>query len=95
MTGLQCWKCGAAVTERLPLRREARCACGADLYCCRLCVNFAPQWTRGCHEPRAEDPRARDVANFCDWFKPKMDAFGGQAAKDAAAKDALAGLFKK
>jgi hypothetical protein len=87
------------LTEKLPLRREARCAgCGADLHCCRLCVHFEPRWTRGCRETRAEDPRARDVANFCDWFKPDPRRGAGalaDAAPKADAKDALAELFKK
>jgi hypothetical protein len=99
--GLVCWKCGGSLAaEKLPLRREARCAgCGADLHCCRLCVHFEPRWTRGCRETRAEDPRARDVANFCDWFKLKPGAHADAAlpadAKKADAKDALAELFKK
>jgi len=93
---LVCWKCGASLAgEKLPLRREARCAgCGADLHCCRLCVHHEPRWTRGCRETRGEDPRARDVANFCDWFKLKPGAFA-EAAPKAEAKDALAELFKK
>lgn len=95
MEGLVCWKCGAKVIERLPLARQAQCACGAALYCCRLCVHYQPAWTRGCYEPRAEDPRTRDGANFCDWFRPKANAFTAQASKDQSARDALADLFKK
>ena len=97
MEGLVCWRCGASLAaEKLPLRREARCAaCGADLHCCRLCVNHESRWTRGCREPRAEDPRARDAANFCDWFKPRTGAFAGQPAKDEAARSTLDELFKK
>lgn len=93
---LVCWKCGGSLAaEKLPLRREARCAaCSADLHCCRLCVHHEPRWTRGCRETRAEDPRARDVANFCDWFKPRAGAHADAAPK-ADAKDALAELFKK
>lgn len=90
---LVCWSCGTALTEKLPLRREARCACGADLHCCRLCTNFEAKWRQGCREPRAEEPRARDAANFCDWFKPKPGAFGG-ADPAAPARDALSDLFK-
>ena len=92
-SALCCWKCGAVLTEKLPLRREARCACGADLHCCRLCTSFEPKWRQGCREPRAEEPRARDAANFCDWFKPKPGAFGG-SDPDAPARDALSDLFK-
>lgn len=87
-----CWKCGAALVEKLPLRREARCGCGADLHCCKLCVHFEPKWRQGCREPRAEEPRTRDGANFCDWFKPKPGAHGADPA--APARDALADLFK-
>jgi len=96
--GLVCWKCGAAYTEKLPLRREARCACGADLHCCRQCTNFEPEWRQGCREPRAEEPRTRDGANFCDWFKPLLGKrAGASSAADpsAPARDALADLFKR
>lgn len=95
--GLQCWKCGASLAaEPLPLRREARCACGADLHCCRLCVHHEPRWSSGCREPRAEDPRARDGANFCDWFKPANGRGPGAAGERAdAAKNALDALFGK
>jgi hypothetical protein len=93
---LACWKCGAVPAEKLPLRREARCACGADLHCCRQCLHFEPQWRQGCREPRAEEPRTRDGANFCDWFKPKLGLAPGAAAGPASgARDALADLFKK
>lgn len=93
---IRCWKCGAPLVEKLPLRREARCACGADLHCCRLCVHFEPRWTRGCREQRAEDPRARDAPNFCDWFKPAPGRGPGAVAEATdGARDALAALFKK
>lgn len=91
---LVCWKCGAVLIEKLPLRREARCGCGADLYCCRMCVHHEPRWTRGCREQRAEDPRARDVANFCDWFKLKPGAHEAAAPK-VEARNTLDELFKK
>ena len=93
---LVCWKCGASLAaEKLPLRREARCAgCDADLHCCRLCLHHEPRWTRGCREQRAEDPRARDVANFCDWFKLRTGAFGATAPDDGA-RTTLDSLFKK
>jgi hypothetical protein len=94
MDGLCCWRCGAATGERLPLRREARCACGADLHCCRQCAHHEPRWRQGCREPRAEDPRARDVANFCDWFKPVSGKAAAPAA-DGGARDALEELFKR
>lgn len=97
-SGLVCWKCGASLAaEKLPLRREARCAgCGADLHCCRLCAHHEPRWTRGCRETRAEDPRSREVANFCDWFKPAPGRGPGAVvgATDGA-KGALDALFKK
>ena len=93
--GLVCWKCGASLAaEKLPLRREARCACGADLHCCRLCLHHEPRWSSGCRETRAEDPRTRDGANFCDWFKPRPDAFA-PATATTDAKRALDGLFGK
>ena len=93
---LVCWKCGAAVeNEPLPLSRRAVCrACGAELHVCRMCVFYDPRITGACREERAEEVREKELANFCDWFKPRPDAYtpADTARSDAAAAQ-LAALF--
>jgi len=92
---LVCWKCGAALDDiPRPLSRYQPCRrCGADLYVCRMCLHHDPRWQNACREERAEPPRSKETANFCDWFKPRPGAFqgGGGDARHQAALDALFG----
>ncbi len=89
---LVCWKCGASLDGLpLPLGRLAECrACRADLHVCRLCRLYDPRVRMGCDEPRAEEVRDREKANFCDFFRPRPDAF--TAVDDSAASQAKADL---
>lgn len=94
---LVCWKCGASLAPvSLPLSRYAHCpACEADLYVCRLCAHYDPRRHDTCREERAEPPLASDRANFCDWFTPRANAWGGPDPAAAAARAALEALFGK
>ncbi len=77
--------------QPLPLGRLAECgACHADLHVCRLCRSYDPRVRMGCDEPRAEEVRDREKANFCDYFHPRPDAF--TALDDSAASKAKADL---
>ncbi len=44
----------------------------------------------GCDEPRAEEVRDKEKANFCDFFQPRPDAF--TAIDDSEARKAKADL---
>ena len=96
--GLVCWKCGAALEDLLlPLSRRAECeACHADLHVCRLCTYYDPRVRSGCDEPRAEEVRDRERANFCDYFKPRPNAHtavdNAEANKAKAELEALFGV---
>lgn len=94
-TELVCWKCGGSLADvPLPLSRYEHCrACGADLYCCRLCEFFDPRWRRGCREERAEELSDRERANFCDYFKPRPGAHQPKRSADDAARAQLEALF--
>ena len=89
---LVCWKCGATLGGLpLPLGRLAECeACRADLHVCRLCRSYDPRVRMGCDEPRAEEVRDKEKANFCDFFQPRPDAF--TAIDDSEARKAKADL---
>lgn len=60
-----------------------------------MCRFYDARRLRPCLEERAEAVRDRRAANFCDYFKPRPDAFGAGArakADDAKARaDALFG----
>lgn len=93
---LVCWKCGASLRALpLPLSRMAECPqCKAELHACRMCQFYAPHTTRQCSEIRAEEVIKKDQANYCDWFKPRPNAFDARAqAKATASKSQLDALF--
>lgn len=92
-----CWKCNASLAAlSLPLRRLDACkSCNAELHVCKMCVEYDVSYAKHCREPVAEEVRKKDEANFCDYFKPKTDAY---VAKNTAemdrSKSALDALFK-
>lgn len=89
-----CWKCGNTLTGViLPMSRREEChSCTADQHVCKMCVFYD---NRGrCDEERAEDVSDYERANFCDYFKPKYNAFYVSTEdKSAAAKAKFAELF--
>ncbi len=90
---LVCWRCGEALRKDLPrvFPRLEKCrGCGADLHVCRLCRHHAPRYISQCDHELAEPPRDRELANFCQYFKPRTAAFEARQAK--AAKDARSAL---
>lgn len=93
---LPCWRCGAPLgDEPLPLSRRAECrACRAELHVCRMCRDYDPAVAGRCREERAEEVSDKEHANFCDWFRPRPDAYQPHAttATDQA-RAQLEGLF--
>ena len=95
---LVCWKCGASLADyTLPLRRLEECRqCRAQLHVCRLCVEYDTRYAKHCREPTVEEVRAKDQANFCDYFKPRPGAFdAGKLDAAAQARSELDKLFGK
>jgi len=94
---LVCWKCGASLEGMLlPLSRQDKCrACNADLHVCRLCRFYNSRVSDHCDEPLAAG-LVSDVnhANFCDYFKPRPEAWQAADTQAAASsKNALDALF--
>lgn len=95
---LVCWKCGGPIKDiPMPLGRLSECkTCHAELHVCRLCEFFDQYIADQCREPVADFVKEKERANFCDYFKPKSDAYtlkdnsGEQAARSEL--DALFGL---
>jgi hypothetical protein len=93
---LVCWKCGASLKGvPIPLSRRAEClACHAELHVCRLCHFYDPRVEGKCREDRAEEVREKERANFCDYFKPRPNAFRAKdTARTEAAKGRIDALF--
>jgi hypothetical protein len=97
---LVCWKCGASLAElSLPLRRLDECKrCGAELHVCRMCVDYDTSKAKSCREPIAEEVKDKERANFCDYFKPRADAYQSpdtaEATRSRTGLDALFGGAK-
>ncbi|MDG2155469.1 MAG: hypothetical protein P8M26_05960 [Gammaproteobacteria bacterium] len=93
---LRCWSCGESLQSLTPpLGRQDECpACANYLHVCRMCAFFDPAVTRACREDDAEDVKEKAQLNFCDYFKPSVNAFDPlKAAAAQQATDALAALF--
>jgi len=83
---LVCWKCGHALRKDLPRtfpRLEQCKQCGSDLHICRMCRHYAPRYISQCDHELAEPPRDRELANFCQYFKPDPGAFVGREQREA------------
>ena len=80
----------------MPLSRISEClACHAELHVCRLCSFYDPRKAESCSEERADPPKDKQRANFCEYFQPRANAW--QAVDNSAAdkaKDDLQKLFR-
>jgi hypothetical protein len=98
---LVCWKCGTSLADlSLPLRRLDECrVCHAELHVCRLCEWYSISVAKQCRETVAEEVKDKERANFCDYFKPRQDAYSVKSTDEASQAqselDALFGGSKK
>jgi hypothetical protein len=95
---LACWKCGASLAAlTLPLRRLEECPkCRSELHVCRMCVDYDTSVAKHCREPIAEEVRDKTRANFCDFFKPRPDAYAApNTAEVERVRAELDKLFRK
>jgi hypothetical protein len=92
---LVCWKCGASLEAlSLPLQRLDECKqCHAELHVCKLCEWYSTSVAKHCREPIAEEVKDKERANFCDYFKPRADAFTPPTDEAARATSELESLF--
>ncbi len=94
---LRCWKCGEPLRRDLPRtfpRLEQCKQCGSDLHVCRMCRHYAPRYISQCAHETAEPPRDRELANFCQHFRPNPGAFQGNNLDEVeSARKELDSLF--
>src|SRR5690606_38843638 len=93
---LVCWKCGASLADlTLPLRRLDECRqCRAELHVCKLCEWYSTSVAKHCREPIAEEVKDKERANFCDYFKPRENAYVNTSTDVAAqARAELEAMF--
>ncbi len=59
-----------------------------------MCQSYDPRLTKKCREDDAEEVKAKETANFCDYFRPRPGAFDAElAATEQKARDQFANLF--
>ena len=84
---LSCWRCGHSLADlSLPLQRLDECRqCHAELHACKLCEFYCTTVAKHCRETIAEEVKDKERANYCDYFRPRPNAYSG-AGLDAAAR---------
>ena len=92
----RCYRCGESLAAlTLPFSRRDECpSCTAHVHVCRMCLYFDPAVPKQCREDDAEEVTEKERVNFCEWFKPGLDAFDPvRAGRAAKAQTDLAALF--
>ncbi len=91
-----CWNCGQDLesTPR-PVSRHAQCPkCFEALHSCRMCRHHNASVTGQCEDERADPPTRRESANFCEYYKPRFDAYVNKRGQNVdAARAKLDALF--
>jgi len=93
---IDCFRCGTSLAAlTLPLSRRDMCPqCSAHVHVCRMCSNYSVQALQQCLEEDAEEVLDKQNANYCDWFKPRPDAFDPESrSRTVQAEAELASLF--
>ncbi|MGH8397042.1 MAG: hypothetical protein ACRETA_02200 [Gammaproteobacteria bacterium] len=80
----------------MPLSRISVClSCRAELHVCRMCEFYDTRKAESCSEPRADPPKDKQRANFCEYFQPRVNAWQAPDSSTAdKAKDDLQKLFR-
>ena len=86
---LVCWHCGESLKDiPKPFVRLEQCrCCQADLHVCVMCRYYNPSMSDKCDHEMAERARDPELANFCQYYKPKPDAFSDKTK--SASDDAM------
>ena len=91
-----CYRCGASLASlTLPLSRRDLCpACSVHVHVCRMCQFYDADATGECLEDDAEEVLEKERVNYCEWFKPRTDAYDPErGGAEARAQAELASLF--
>jgi hypothetical protein len=89
-----CHRCGLEIACASVGVRDCCEACTAYLHCCRNCDFYEPGASNDCREPNAERVVEKELANFCDYFRPAIPRRDGPAPS-AGPRAALDALFRR
>ena len=87
VTASRCYNCASTLAPDLDWK--ANCPkCNAELHCCKQCANFEPSTRFQCLKPVLVRVAAKDKANDCEMFNPRVTV-----ARDAKSQQS-AGVFR-
>lgn len=89
-----CWHCGTEIGPLEYGRQHSCTKCGRSTRACLNCEHHERSSHNECRESAAERVVDKEKGNFCDYFRPKMQAGSGAATK-ASLQAAAEALFKK
>ncbi|HEX5432270.1 MAG TPA: hypothetical protein VFW83_09900 [Bryobacteraceae bacterium] len=78
VTAARCFNCSAMLPTDVDFRGSCP-KCGTALHCCKQCAHFEPSTRFQCLKPVPVRIAAKDHANECELFKPRVTV-----ARDAA-----------
>ena len=93
---IQCFRCGASLEAlTLPISRRDHCPqCSSAVHVCRMCSNYSRNVLGQCLEEDAEEVLDKENSNYCEWFKPRANAFdAAERGQQERAEAELASLF--
>jgi hypothetical protein len=87
VTAARCFNCSATLPADVDFQSSCP-KCGAALHCCKQCAHFEPSTRFQCLKPIPVRIAAKDQANECPLFKPRVtvardSAHGGPNAPSA------------
>ena len=95
---MKCHNCGKEIVIEIGKKifRQDTCDdCGAYLRCCLNCELYDPVAWKECKEPQALRVNDKEIANFCEYFKPGEGKVIGSKDRVNDARKKLDELFKK
>jgi len=71
VTAARCYNCSTALPGDIDFRGNCP-KCGAALHCCKQCAHFEPSTRFQCLKPVPARIAAKDQANECELFNPRV-----------------------
>jgi len=71
VTAARCYSCSTTLPTDVDFRGNCP-KCGAALHCCKQCAHFEPSTRFQCLKPVLVRVAAKDQANSCELFKPRV-----------------------
>jgi hypothetical protein len=84
----RCFNCSTTLPSNVDFKGACP-KCGAALHCCKQCTHFEPSTRFQCLKPIPVRIAAKDAANECELFKPRVTVAREASNPNAAMGTAL------